>query len=126
MTMQLRSRIPLFLILAATAGACTVSVEDGPYLETYEPCGSTSQCLSTTDSCYTITVDYGSDIVSDGMCSRSCGNDGDCPFGGACYTVQSGPPICYARCAFDEDCPPGYACLDTVGGWRGDAICLPY
>jgi hypothetical protein len=110
----------------STSPACIVDVSDGPYLAPYEPCGSTTQCELPSDSCYSITVDYGSDIVSDTMCSLSCGSDRDCPFGGACYQVQSGPPICYQRCSFDGDCAPGYACLDTAGGWRGDAICLPY
>lgn len=116
------------LIAAAlcTAGACSVEVSDGPFLEVYEPCGATSQCLQPSDSCYTITVDYGTDVVSDTMCSLSCIDDLDCPFGGACYQLQSGPPICYQRCSFDGDCPPGFACLDTVGGASFDAICLPF
>jgi len=119
-------------LLALSAGAVLapgcifVEDDDDAYLEAYEPCSSSWQCEFPADGCYSLMVDYGRRIVTDRMCTLECQDDFDCPWGGACYQVMSGPPICYQRCDVDYDCPPGFACIDTVGGRPLDAICLPY
>jgi len=118
--------LTLALGAAALAQGCVVVTDDDPgptYLDTYEPCARSSQCLPE-DDCFEITVDSGSRVVTDGMCTHGCLDDLDCPYGGACYDLGDGF-LCYDRCRDDFDCPPGFGCLDTVGGAPGDAICLP-
>lgn len=115
------------LALAGVLGSgCVIDVDDDPYIEVYEPCSRSWQCEWPADACWRIAVDYGDWFVSDRMCTLECNGDRDCPWGGACYSVQGDVPLCYQRCDRDWQCPTGFACIDTVGGWTGDAICLPW
>lgn len=136
------SRLPIALgallaLFAAGATGCVVYEDEPEYvarpgpppqpplLAVYEPCFDSYDCAAPADACYEVTVDHGSHVVTDGTCSLQCIDDLDCPYGGACYSVQGQAFICYQRCLYDSDCPLGFACIDTVGG-AADAICLPY
>lgn len=112
------------------ASGCFVSVNDDPvYLDTYEPCDVSSDCVPG-DDCVDITVTNPDGFtVNDGMCTHGCVSDADCPtspgslLAGACYEVGGASALCYERCDFDSDCPFGFACYPTSG--VPDAICLP-
>lgn len=106
------------------SGCIIVSDDDDPDLFTYELCSDDLDCPGR-DSCFSITFDTGSRVVTDNMCTRGCTDDFDCPFGGGCYEVAgSSRAICYERCVDDFDCPVGFGCIETFGGAR-DFICLP-
>jgi len=95
----------------------------------YDPCFSSDECEAGL-TCTTLSVDYGSYVATDAMCTARCSSDFDCPithagYDGACFSIGRSAPICYERCDSDFDCADGFACTDTVGGAL-DAICLPY
>ena len=112
------------------SSGCFVSVDDDPvYLNTYEPCLFSSDCLPE-DDCVDITVTNPSGrTVTDGMCTHGCVDDLDCPvspgsgLSGACYEIGGASALCYERCDGDFDCPSGFGCYPTTG--VPDAICLP-
>ncbi|NOY94048.1 MAG: hypothetical protein GXP55_22930 [Deltaproteobacteria bacterium] len=94
----------------------------------YDPCLSSSECEALL-TCTPMSVDYGSYVASDAMCTQGCSSDANCPltfagYEGACFSISGGPAICYERCDTDSDCASGFGCTDTVGGAL-DAICLP-
>ena len=111
------------LAIASLVAACS---SEGDY---YSRCDSTSDCNSNL-ACYTVAFEVGRDGT---MCSDSCVDDNDCPFGGACYELIGDPiegqRICYDRCiAARNDCAIGFECrptLDEADNPTGDAICLP-
>ena len=128
--MMRTSLLALAAVVGSLASGCFVSVDDDPvYLRTYEPCGSSSQCVPE-DDCVEISVSTPDGrTVIDGMCTHGCFDDGDCPVSysgliGGCYEVGGASALCYERCDFDSDCPGGFACYPTSG--VADAICLPY
>lgn len=53
----------------------------------------------------------------DGMCTRTCDSDNDCPSGTSCVDERDG--ICLLRCEADRDCPGGYECDEERR--RGDS-----
>ena len=127
--MTRHTMLPAIGVLALSGlalGGCFVEVDDDAYIEVYEPCSRSWQCEWPADACYAVDVDYGSWYVADRMCTLECWDDWDCPWSGACYSVQGNTALCYQRCDRDWECPAGFACVDTVGTWYGDAICLPW
>lgn len=116
--------IALLILGPSALGGCVV-VEDN-YTPIYDPCFSTSECDAYSDACWEITIDYGDAIVTDAMCSVSCIDDLDCPYGGYCLSIGGERPICYQPCYDDFDCAHGFSCIDTVSALSIDPVCLPY
>lgn len=113
------------LALPLFASGCIVVSDDAPRLDWYDVCGYDSDCPLSSDGCFDVTVDYGSVVITDAICTGYCRADYDCPFGGACLSLSGEPAICYQRCDRDYDCAPGFACLQTDDGTFLDYICLP-
>jgi hypothetical protein len=123
----------LCVVPLALSGCIIVDDDDPPprgggggELFVYDPCGFTSDCELLADSCFDVTVDYGSEIITDGMCSLYCDFDDDCPAPGACLSINGEEPICYETCVDDLDCPSGFACIDTVDRRSIVPVCLPF
>jgi len=123
MPLLLRLLLPATVVLPAALvlPGCIVidDDDDGAFAGVYDTCGRDRDCARPADGCY--------DVGFSDMCSLPCVDDRDCPRGGACYEAETGPRfrICYERCINDLDCPVGFFCTPTVGGRRGDAICIP-
>lgn len=110
--------------VAAMASGCVVEVDDTRLI--YETCDFDSDCEAATDGCFGVTVNYGTHVASDNMCSLNCASHAECIDNGRCYDVGgSGVFICYQSCFDDLDCPAFWSCISTVGGVPFDAICLP-
>ena len=82
-------------------------------------CSADSQC---EDRCFK-SAEFG-----DGMCSRLCRGDQDCPTNSACLQIGSG--ICAVSCALPGDCSgfgPRWACgaKDHVGSGQALVCRVP-
>lgn len=107
-----RALFVLCLAIAALTGC-------RPYVDTYESCFASADCVSDSDSCITLTNGAGRDDV----CTTGCSSDLDCPrdnFGvaGVCSSAGTGSPVCLQRCTSDIDCYGAFVC--AAGG-----VCLP-
>jgi hypothetical protein len=126
-----RTGLLIVSALAVAASGCfgggdgeVIVEEEQVFLDTYEPCEVTEQCVPS-DLCLEITTDVDGRFVTDAICTHECFDDLDCPIsvnglGGACIDIGSGL-FCYEGCIDDLDCPAGFACLDTFQA----SVCLP-
>jgi hypothetical protein len=105
----------------AVVSGCIWVQPTEPVRDEYEPCEADSQCPSG-DACWSVTIVYGHDEVTDSFCTSPCTWDWDCPYDGSCQAPDAGPPLCYARCFDDLDCYAGFACdLEAY-----DPVCIPW
>jgi hypothetical protein len=93
-----------------------------PFLDLYEPCAASSECLDA--DCWLVTVDYEDGSVSDALCTYQCDFDEDCDYGGYCIAVSQEPPLCFEPCLDDLDCAFGFACVVDDLGYN--PVCLPW
>jgi hypothetical protein len=89
-----------------------------PFVDSYESCSFSSDCISADETCLQIF----NGTSSDRICTTSCAGDGDCAIDGTgdrgvCSTAGGGGPTCLQRCASDPDCFGTRVCS---GG-----VCLP-
>lgn len=121
--MNLTSRLALTALFALGFSGCII-LDDTP---AYGACGADIDCQS--NFCHEVSVDYGSYVATNGICTRGCSSDAQCPIGitnepGGCYSLgRTDPFVCYERCFTDGDCPTGFTCADVAGS--DDQICLP-
>jgi hypothetical protein len=112
------SAVVMSAIVMGLGTGCTVVVTGS---QTYETCGTTSDCASSLDSCFTVTT-----TEARSMCTRACATDLDCPGSGRCMSFDAGRTfLCFEGCATSAQCEPGWSCFDSYGGTFFSPICLP-
>lgn len=124
----MRALLALAVLGAAVGPGCVVVERDDDFvIPIYDPCNRTSDCEPRADRCFDITIDYGTHIVNDGMCSVFCADDRDCPSLGACFALDElADPLCYQTCVDDLDCALGFRCVDAIDVRSITPICLPF
>jgi hypothetical protein len=101
------------VIALSTIAACTGTAGPGSQ-DVGAPCSADSQC---EDRCFK------SAEFADGMCSRICRVDQDCPIGSAC--VENGGGFCAVSCQAPVDCSgfgAGWTCSLKADAGGGQAL----
>ena len=105
----------LVVALVAVLAACSVSSDVSR--EIGARCDDQDQC---DDRCLT------GPRFPDGMCSRSCDDDGDCPDGASCVNLSGG--ACLYACTADPGCAflgDGWRCgAETERGGEPDSMVM--
>lgn len=111
----------LGLPLVAAMGLGCTSTTVHATQDTYQQCGTTSDCTYLSDTCLNIV----NGSASTYMCTQQCSTDADCPYGGSCgqWDTAGPPSLCYATCVENADCPVGFNCFP--GPTYHTGVCLP-
>lgn len=131
--MNLRATLLVFACSAVSMAGCVVT-DNTPSggLPVYSSCGTLSDCSVDSTRCQDFSVNWGSGVATDAICTIACASDANCPVGpngqqGFCAVgsfLGNDMQTCLPRCYSNSDCDTGFSCLDAQQLSTGTSV--PY